>query len=134
MTYRLDIVCDHTRNLPDSEMPPRIVTTIVHNPRPADQPGRRHVGWLEWRELESDYPAAMQTYYGEAQRLGRRPSEYAPGDLVPGMGYAQRWRFWCADCDDTLPARHARVMALLEALRQAGLTSITLTALAARLA
>lgn len=133
MEFVLSVVCDHTRK-PMSPVPvPRVVTRIVYVPRPEDSEGRRVFGWLEWRELDDGHPGALQTYYGEARRLGRIGTGIATNELVPGMTEGQRWRFWCSDCHDTLPARHSSVVRVFDGLRRAGVSSVTLTGLGARL-
>lgn len=143
--YELRIECDHSRNEPGSSIGPSIVSTIVHVPEPDD--GETRIGWLHWRERahqDPDRPPALQTLFGEAHRLGRTSEglsldEIARGNLVPnprggpGMTEGQRWRFLCTDCDDTLPARHSRLVPLLEALRNAGQPSVTLAQIAPRL-
>jgi hypothetical protein len=132
VTFVLSIICDHSRQGLPEPRPDRVVTRLAYFPRPE---GR--FGWLEWRELvlEDDptYPPALQTYFGEARRLGRSSAEFGSDNLVPGMTEGQRWRFWCADCDDTLPARHTKLVTYLDGLRLAGRTSVTLAGLAPRL-
>lgn len=147
MTYQLAVICDHRRNAPNTVRPERIVSTIVDFPKPSDPPTVTRTGWLDWREVEvPGYPASLQTYFGEAARLGRVPRSIetdnsgeptvddflALRELVPGMDHGQRWRFWCADCDDTVPARHERMVELLDVFRHAGVPSVTSAALAPR--
>ncbi len=117
-TYVLSVVCDHSRNVMTEPRPNRVVARLLYRPKPDD---RTTIGWLEWRELvheDPGYPPALQTYFGEG-----RPS---------GMSDGQRWRFWCADCDDTLLARHSNIAPLLDGLRHAGIGSVTLAGIAPR--
>jgi hypothetical protein len=128
--YTLDVVCDHSRNGTWAPTPTRVVARICHLPKPPNT-----IGFLEWREVireeDPDYPPAAQTYFGEARRLGIA-SRSGLGEMrrLLRMTEGQRWRFWCADCDDTLPARHTRLEPVLDALRQNRVSSVTLSALA----
>ncbi|GAB2747723.1 hypothetical protein GCM10027039_01700 [Terrabacter koreensis] len=134
--YTLDVYCDHSRNpLPESRIE-RHVARILHVDAPTGA-----VGFMEWREGvlpdAPDYPSALQTFYGEAMRLGTfglraaDGSHLRPQQLVRGMTEGERWRFWCADCDDTFPVRGSRIRPYLEILRSHGLERVTLAALAA---
>lgn len=132
--YVLEVVCEHARLHDDCH--PRVVARIGHFPRPSSQV----VGWLEWREMsppEAGYPASMETYFDVARRHGRSTSAHDVRDLVPAgadgrrMG-GQRWRFWCSDCRETVPARHEKLQPILEGLRLADVHSVTLAALAPR--
>lgn len=120
--YSLDIICDHAGRM-EAPAPARVVARILH------KVPVKAVGRFEWAEaiLPEDpaYPEALQTYYGVAMttgKLGKRKadgSNYAPGDLVPEMA-GERWRFYCRDCDLTIPLLHSRIEPALARLRAAG--------------
>jgi len=121
--YVLTVLCDHA----DTEFvgaPALVVTRLAYFPRPEPTAAatKRVFGWLEWRELEHEddptYPPALQTYFGEARRLGRSSLTHGLHELVPGMTYGQRWRFWCRTCETTRPMKHELAEQRLDALRQ----------------
>lgn len=131
--YSLDVTCDHAGRMMDPA-PVRVIARLLH------KAPLKAIGRFEWAEAvlpdaEPGDPDVLQTYYGVAAEMGRfgqrkaDGSHYAPGDLVPGMA-GERWRFWCKDCDDTLPLLHSKLEPVLERLRAAGVEMIGLRALA----
>ncbi len=135
--FILDVTCNHSRqSMPEPIPPERTVARVIHVP---PIPGAR--GFIEWREAVKEeapnYPAAVQTYYGEARRLGtiglRKAdgSGLAPNEYVRGME-GQRWRFWCQDCRDTLPLNHSKLLPLLQKFMEHKVPSVSMAGLAAR--
>ncbi|HWI43255.1 MAG TPA: hypothetical protein VNS81_06515 [Nocardioides sp.] len=134
--YVLAVVCDHSRQPGDCEAPARVVSRAVYVPKPPDTATRETFGWLEWRELEPDdpqQPPAWQTPFGEAGRRHELMPERTvrehlmeligmseSGEVGEGMHFASRWRFYCPDCEDTLPLQGDKADARFNDLRHAG--------------
>ena len=129
--YTVEVRCDHTGDgEPIGEESPRLVSLVAHR---VNTHGA--IGFAEWVELrptsDPSWEPSVQTYYGEAMRLGTfgpGTKNLAPDDYVPGMTEDRRWRFKCADCTDTLPVRHTKLLPLLTALRSAGVPHVTIRA------
>lgn len=126
--FLLSIECDHRGNGVDAE--PETVALIGYVPNRYGA-----VGFLEWREYghtPGQTEWALQTYFGEAHRLGTF-GVAASGDEVPGMDAGQRWRFHCSTCGETKPVLHKRIEPILTRMREANVTSLTLALMAAML-
>ena len=146
--YALDVVCDHGGR-PDVTAPPRVVCRALHGPR---QGGALSIdgavvddGIVDgWRPDEAIPDTQEHSYFGELRRLladlppedagailrdpaarDRLLSDRRTGRTMSG----DRWRFWCADCDETAPIRAAKLLPALDVLRAHGVRRVTVAQL-----
>lgn len=124
--FTVRVTCDHRGSGIDADPVPVALIGYVPNRDGA-------LGFIEWREYEhtpGQTEWAMQTYFGEADRLGTF-GQANPGDEVPGMTEGQRWRFRCTVCGETKPVRQTRLEPLLAKMRDARIDTLPLAVIAA---
>lgn len=127
--FTLEVECHHRGK--DVAAPPEMVARLAHRARPNGEPGSTRHGFLAW--IDAAGSQALQTYFGEARRLGRSGLTHAPVDLVPGMDYGHRYRFECQTCGETVPVNARKLDPILETLRVHGVARVTLAGIADRL-
>lgn len=143
--YTLEVCCDHLgppeadwdRRLalhPGANAPLRVVSLVYYLPKPPDT-----WGFHCWREAQNPqdpaYPEALQTYFGrlielkadeETMRDPRKRDQLVTNRKTGEVLQGTNWRFWCSDCDDTLPLRQATIEPIFEGLRTMGRSTVTL--------
>jgi hypothetical protein len=125
--YGLEVVCDHTGGSPTTA-----VERVVARPYHVPHPGGATAGFVPWRDDGLDGYRSYQTFFGEVMRLEAAGVEYetAKRSLIdPRTGREMegtRWRFWCADCGDTLLVGGTKAKGVFNALEAGGVQRVTL--------
>lgn len=111
---------------------------VAQMPEPLPQPQlkRSPGGWTrEDRKAISTWEASLLPNHDklEARRAGSYSRNYRPEQPAYPHAPAYRYRFECALCRRTVVAKEAHLFRLFEKIYEAGVASISLSALASRL-